>query len=171
MGESRLEAEFARGAIRAGLERAGGLTDELLARLDPLGEEIGRLATARLPAIRDALAKLAEQLAQGQPDGTQLRALFERVLAEVEALHAGALAFMRSLGDLMRTVEQVGEDEFERGKGALLEHLQGFKKSRMQHSAEILTLIERIEECGSDELVGQIVGGEEFVALPGGASL
>ena len=164
-------AEWRRNRYTYDITPAGRLTEELLARLDALGEEIGRLDTARLPTIRDALAKLAEQLAQDQPDGTQLRALFERVLAEVEAVHAGALAFMRSLGDLMRTVEQVGEDEFERGKGALLEHLQGFKKSRMQHSAEILTLIERIEESGSDQLVGRIVEAEEFVALPGGASV
>ena len=164
-------AEWRRNRYTYDVTPAGRLTEELLARLDALGEEIGRLDTARLPTIRDALAKLAEQLAQDQPDGTRLRALFERVLAEVEALHAGALAFMRSLGDLMRTVEQVGEDEFERGKGALLEHLQGFKKSRMQHSAEILTLIERIEESGSDQLVGRIVEAEEFVALPGGASV
>src|SRR5262249_46992353 len=85
--------------------------------------------------------------------------------------HAGALAFMRSLGDLMRTVEQVGEDEFERGKGALLEHLQVFKRSRMQHSAEILDLIERIDVHGPDQLVGRIVDAETFVALPGGATV
>jgi uncharacterized protein (TIGR02677 family) len=89
----------------------------------------------------------------------------------VEALHAGALTFMRSLGDLMRTVEQVGEEEFERGKGALLEHLQGFRKSRMRHSAEILTLIERIERRGPNALVGTIVAAEAFVALPGGATI
>jgi uncharacterized protein (TIGR02677 family) len=65
----------------------------------------------------------------------------------------------------------VGEEEFERGKGALLEHLQGFRKSRMRHSAEILTLIGRIEQRGPDQLVGTIVGAEAYVALPGGATL
>ena len=100
-----------------------------------------------------------------------MRGLFERLLAEVEALHGGALAFMRSLGDLMRAVEQVDEDEFERGKGALLEHLQGFKKSKMQHSAEILGLLEQVELHGSDRLVERIVAAEEFVALPGGSSI
>jgi len=61
---------------------------------------------------------------------------------------------MRSLGDLMRTVEQVGEDEFDRGKGALLEHLQGFRKSRMQHSAEILALLEQISASDSEWRLG-----------------
>ncbi len=164
-------AEWRRNRYTYDVTPAGRLTEELLARLDALGEEIGRLDTARLPSIRDALARLAQELGRDQPDGTQLRALFERVLAEVEALHAGALAFMRSLGDLMRTVEQVGEEEFERGKGALLEHLQGFRKSRMQHSAEILSLLERIESDGPAQLVARIVDAEEFVALPGGASV
>ena len=164
-------AEWRRNRYTYDVTRAGRLIEELLVRLDALGEEIGRLDTARLPSIRDALAKLADGLAEPEPDGTQLRGLFERLLAEVEALHGGALAFMRSLGDLMRAVEQVGEDEFERGKGALLEHLQGFKKSRMQHSAEILGLLEQVELHGSDRLVGRIVAAEEFVALPGGSSI
>lgn len=164
-------AEWRRNRYTYDVTPAGRLTEELLVRLDALGEEIGRLDTARLPAIRDALATLADELEQVQPDGTHLRALFERLVAEVEALHAGALTLMRSLGELMRTVEAVGEDEFERGKGALLEHLQGFRRSRMRHSAEILTLIERIEQRGSDLLVSRIVDAEAFVALPGGASV
>ncbi len=164
-------AEWRRNRYTYDVTPAGRLTEELLAQLDALGEEIGRLDTARLPAIRDALANLADELERDQPDGTRLRALFERLLAEVEALHAGALAFMRSLGDLMRAVERVGEAEFERGKGALLEHLQGFRRSRMRHSAEILTLIERIEERGPDQLVDVIVAAEVFVALPGGATV
>ncbi|MGA2009793.1 MAG: TIGR02677 family protein [Solirubrobacteraceae bacterium] len=170
-GLASTAAEWRRNRFTYDVTPAGRLTEELLARLDALGEEIGRLDTARLPSIRDALAKLADQLAGSEPDGSQLRGLFERVLAEVEALHAGALAFMRSLGDLMRTVERVGEAEFERGKGALLEHLQGFKKSRMQHSADILTQIERIEATGPAVLVARIVDAEAFVALPGGVSI
>jgi len=97
--------------------------------------------------------------------------MFERVLVEVEALHAGALAFMRSLSTLMRTVEHVGENEFERGKGALLEHLRGFRLSRSQHSAEILALLDRIEAIGAQLLVAWIVDAEQFVALPGGATV
>lgn len=164
-------AEWRRNRYTYDVTPAGRLTEELLVRLDALGEEIGRLDGARLPSIRDALARLAQELARDQPEGTTLRALFERMLGEVEALHAGALAFMRSLGDLMRTVEQVGEEEFERGKGALLEHLQGFRRSRMKHSAEILGLLEQIETVGAEQLVGRIVAAEDFIHLPGGASI
>jgi uncharacterized protein (TIGR02677 family) len=164
-------AEWRRNRYTYDVTPAGRLTEELLARLDALGEEIGRLDAARLPSIRDALARLAQELARDRPEGTRLRALFERLLNEVEALHVGALGFMRSLGDLMRTVEQVGEAEFERGKGALLEHLQGFRRSRMQHSPEILGLLEQIEDLGAEQLVERIVTAEEFVHLPGGASV
>jgi len=164
-------AEWRRNRYTYDVTPAGRLTEELLAKLDALGEEIGRLDTARLPAIRDALALLVKALDQPKPDGAQLRQLFERVLAEVEALHTGALAFMRSLSDLMRTVEQVGEDEFERGKGALLEHLQGFRHSRSHYSAEILTLLDQIDPSGAQLLVTEIVDAEQFVALPGGATV
>ncbi len=164
-------AEWRRNRYTYDVTPAGRLTEELLSRLDALGEEIGRLDTARLPSIRDALAKLAAELDAPDPDGTRLRQLLERVLAEVEALHAGALSFMRSLGDLTRTFERVGEDEFERGKGALLEHLSGFRQSRRRHSGEILGLLERIDAAGTGQLVGRIVAAEEFVALPGGATV
>jgi uncharacterized protein (TIGR02677 family) len=164
-------AEWRRNRYTYDVTPAGRLTEELLAKLDGLGEEVGRLDTGRLPAIRDALALLAKALDQPEPDGAHLRQLFERVLAEVEALHTGALAFMRSLSDLMRTVEQVGENEFERGKGALLEHLQGFRHSRSLHSAEILALLDQIERSGAQLLVAAIVAAEQFVALPGGATV
>ncbi|HWF25298.1 MAG TPA: DUF2397 family protein, partial [Solirubrobacteraceae bacterium] len=73
-------AEWRRNRYTYDVTPAGRLTEELLAQLDALGDEIGRLDTARLPAIRDALALLAKELDQPEPDGTQLRALFERVL-------------------------------------------------------------------------------------------
>jgi uncharacterized protein (TIGR02677 family) len=164
-------AEWRRNRYIYDVTPAGRLTEELLARLDALGEEIGRLDSARLPAIRDALGLLEAELAQPEPDGTRLRSAFERVLVEVEALHTGALTFMRSLGDLMRTVERIGEDEFERGKAALLEHLQGFRRDRSRHSTEILRLLEAVQQRGAGNLVEQIVAAEQFVELPGGASV
>jgi uncharacterized protein (TIGR02677 family) len=164
-------AEWRRNRYTYDLAPAGRLTEDLLTQLDDLGEEIGRLDTSRLPAIRDALARLDGELEAEHPDGTRLRELLERLLAEIEALHTGALTFMRSLGELMRTVERVGEDEFERGKGALLEHLQGFRQSRRAHSAEILELIEKIDRAGVDGLVDRIVDAETFVSLPGGATV
>lgn len=164
-------AEWRRNRYTYDVTPAGRLTEELLARLDALGKEIGRLDAARLPSIREALEMLAQELARERPDGTKLRELFERLLGEVEALHAGALSFMRSLGDLMRSVEQVGEMEFEHGKDALLEHLQGFRRSRSRHSADILAMLDRIDELGTAQLVELIVVAEEFVQLPGGASV
>lgn len=164
-------AEWRRNRYTYDVTPAGRLTEELLAQLDALGKEIGRLDAARLPSIREALEMLAQELAREHPDGTKLRELFERLLGEVEALHAGALSFMRSLGDLMRSVEQVGEMEFEHGKDALLEHLQGFRRSRSRHSADILTMLDRIDELGTAQLVELIVVAEEFVQLPGGASV
>ena len=67
-------AEWRRNRYTYDVSPAGRLTEELLAQLDALGEEIGRLDTARLPAIRDALAALAKQLEDDDPDGTRLRA-------------------------------------------------------------------------------------------------
>ena len=130
-----------------------------------------RAARHRAAAVdpRRARARSPQELAErASLTGPGCRALFERLLAEVEALHAGALAFMRSLGDLMRAVEQVGEDEFERGKGALLEHLQGFT----QEPDAALGRDPRRCSSGSsamsaDQLVERIVAAEEFVALPG----
>jgi uncharacterized protein (TIGR02677 family) len=108
-GLASTAAEWRRNRYTYDVTPAGRLTEELLQRLDALGEEIGRLDTSRLPRIRDALARLANELDTPSPDGTELRSLFEKVLNDVEQLHQGALSFMRSLGELMRTVEQVGE--------------------------------------------------------------
>jgi len=107
---------------------AGQLTEELLIRLDALGEEHGRLEGDRLPAILDALHRLVRELDAGSPDGTALRTLLEQVFAQVAQLDEAALAFMRSLGGLIRRPEHVDEREFEASKGALLEHLQGFRQ-------------------------------------------
>lgn len=52
----------------------------------------------RIPAIRDALNRLAAELEAPGPDGGALRALLEHALGQVEALHAGALTFMKALG-------------------------------------------------------------------------
>jgi len=68
-------AEWRRNRYTYDVTPAGRLTEELLAQLDALGEEIGRLDTARLPSIRDALAQLASELDAPEPDGTRLRQL------------------------------------------------------------------------------------------------
>jgi hypothetical protein len=88
--------------------------------LDALGEQHGRLEGDRLPAILDALHRLVRELDAGSPDGTALRTLLEQVFAQVAQLHEAALAFMRSLGGLIRRAEHVDEREFrgEQGRAA-----------------------------------------------------
>jgi uncharacterized protein (TIGR02677 family) len=160
-------AEWRRSRFTYDITPSGRVTEEMLAQLDALGEEIGRLDSARLPAIREALALLARELDEVAPDPARVRGLFERVLTEVAALHVGALNLMRALGQLMRANEQLSDEEFERGKGALIEHLQTFRASRQTHTPELLALLDRI---GSERIVGTIVAGEQFVELPGGPS-
>lgn len=149
----------------------GRLTEELLTRLDGLGREHGVLDGQRIPAVRAALERLAAELEAEAPGGLTLRAELERALGEVEALHAGALAFMSSLGALIRRSERVDEEEFERSKGTIVEHLEGFRRDRRRWTHEVLAAIERIERAAPPErLVALIVAAEEFVELPGGAT-
>ncbi len=150
---------------------AGRLTEELLTRLDGLGREHAILDGQRIPAVRAALEQLAAELESEAPDGLRLRGALERALAEVEALHAGALTFMSSLGALIRRSERVDEAEFERSKGTIVEHLEGFRRDRRRWTPEVLAGIERIERAAAPErLVALIVAAEDFVELPGGVS-
>jgi len=125
----------------------------------------------RIPAIRDALNRLAAELEAQAPDGAALRALLEQALGQVEALHAGALRFMKALGQLIRRSELVDEQEFDASKGALLDHLQGFRRDRQRWAAEVLDALDRVQRAGGSELVVLIVAAEEFVAMPGGPTV
>lgn len=153
------------------ISAAGQLTEQLLARLDDLGEQHGRLEGDRLPAILDALRRLAVELEAAPPDGTTLRTLLEQVFAQVAHLHEAALAFMRSLGALIRGAERVDEREFEASKGALLEHLQGFREDRRRWSADVIDAIDLVQRAGVARLVEEIVDAEDFVAMPGGGTV
>jgi uncharacterized protein (TIGR02677 family) len=164
-------AEWRRNRYVYDITAAGQLTEELLARLDALGEQQGRLEGDRLPAILDALNRLVHALAREEPDGLELRGLVEQVFGEVGALHEAALEFMRSLSGLIRRAEQVDESEFETGKGALLDHLQGFRTQRRRWSADVLDAIDAVEAAGIERVVAAIVDAEQFVALPGGATV
>jgi uncharacterized protein (TIGR02677 family) len=164
-------AEWRRNRYVYDITAAGQLTEELLARLDALGEQHGRLEGNRLPAILDALNRLLGALAREDPDGLELRGLLEQVFGEVAALHEAALEFMRSLGGLIRRAEQVDEVEFEASKGALLEHLQGFRGDRRRWSADVLDAIDAVDAAGIERLVAAIVDAEDFVALPGAATI
>lgn len=163
--------EWRRNRFTFDVTPAGRLTEELLARLDGLGREHGVLDGERIPAVRDALVRLASELEAERPDGLKLRGELERALAELAALHSGALTFMSSLGGLIRRSERVDESEFERSKGTIVEHLEGFRRDRRRWTHEVLGAIERIERAApSERLVALIVESEEFVELPGGAS-
>jgi len=164
-------ADWRRNRYVYDISAAGQLTEELLARLDALGEQHGRLEGDRLPAILDALRRLVGELDSASPDGTALRTLLEQVFGQVAQLHEAALAFMRSLGGLIRRAEQVDEREFEASKGALLEHLQGFRQDRRRWSADVLDAIDSVERAGIARLVDEIVNAEEFVAMPGAATV
>jgi hypothetical protein len=95
-------AEWRRNRYTYDVTPAGRLTEGLLAQLDDLGHEHGVLDGQRIPAIRDALNRLAAELETPAPDGAALRALLEQALGQVEALHKGALTFMKALGQLIR---------------------------------------------------------------------
>jgi len=154
------------------ISAAGQFTERLLAQLDELGEQYGRLEGDRLPAILDALRRLVTELDAEPPDGTALRTLLEHVFSQVAHLHEAALPFMRELGALIRSPERVDEQEFEARKGALLEHLQGFREDRRRWSADVLDTIDAVQDAGGvGRLVEAIVDAEEFVAMPGGASV
>jgi uncharacterized protein (TIGR02677 family) len=164
-------AEWRRHRYTYDVTPAGRLTEGLLAQLDDLGHEHGVLDGQRIPAIRDALNRLAAELETPAPDGAALRVLLEQALGQVEALHAGALTFMKALGQLIRRSELVDEQEFEASKGTLLDHLQGFRRDRQRWAAEALDALDRVERAGGAGLVALIVAAEEFVAMPGGSTV
>jgi uncharacterized protein (TIGR02677 family) len=163
-------AEWRRNRYTYDVTPQGRLAEHLLAQLDELGHEHGALDAERIPAITGALGKIADGLGAPAPDGRALRSQLEQVLGEVEALHAGALTFMKRLGALVRGVEEISEDEFERSKGALIDHLQGFRRERRLRSDEVLRALDRVESAGVERLIELILGVEEYVSLPGGAT-
>ena len=74
---------------------------------------------------------------------------------------------MRSLDRVVARGELVDETEFERCKGALLEHLQGFRQDRNRHEEEIVDAITRIDRLGLPRLTELIVSAQEIPELPG----
>lgn len=163
--------EWRRNRYTYDVTRAGRLTETLLQQLDRLGADHGVLDASRIPNILDALEQLATGLERPDPDGGALRRSLEALLSEVAALHTGALAFMKDLGALIRRAEQVDEDEFARSKGALIDHLQGFRRDRRRHSAQVLDALDRVEALGVERLIALIADAEELVELPGGSSV
>lgn len=164
-------AEWRRNRYTYDVTREGRLTEGLLATLDQLGRDHGALDASRIPNILDALGELIAGLERESPDGAALRRALEGLLNEVDALHKGALAFMKDLGALIRRAEEVDEAEFASGKGALIDHLQHFRRDRRRWSHDVLERLDRIEELGSGRLVSLIADAKERVALPGGPTV
>lgn len=164
-------AEWRRNRYTYDVTRAGRLTEGLLAQLDQLGRDHGALDTTRIPNILAALQALVAGLERDPPDGGALRRAFEALLSEVTALHTGALSFMKDLGALIRRAEQVDEVEFMRSKGAIIDHLQGFRRDRRRWAHEVLEQLDRVEAAGAERLVAVIADTDDLVELPGGATI
>jgi uncharacterized protein (TIGR02677 family) len=159
--------EYRRNRFTYDITPAGRRAEELLAELDELHHQIGALDGTRLPAITGALNLLADLLAQEAPDPAEVRSRFEQVLGEVGRLHSGAIDFMRSLNAVIARGEQVDDGEFERCKGALIDHLQGFRRDRQRHADEIVRALERVERQRPERMAELIVGAQEIPELPG----
>lgn len=158
--------EYRRSRFTYDITSAGRRVEELLAELDELTSRGGALNGSRLPALRDELRKLGDLLMQEHPDSPQLRTSFESIATELEQLHSGALDFMRSLDRVVARGELVDDAEFERCKGALLEHLQGFRRERHRHEQEIVEAIARIDRLGVARLAELVVGADDIPDLP-----
>lgn len=159
--------EYHRSRFTYDITPAGRRTEQFLAELDALGEQVGLLDGSRLPAIEGALNRLADLLAEDEADGTAVRSRFEQVLGEVAALHDGASDFMRNLNEVIAGSEQIDDAEFERCKGTLIDHLQGFRSARRRSAPALLAALQRVQRCGEQRLVDLIVDVEELPDLPG----
>jgi len=158
--------EYRRSRFTYDITPAGRRVEELLAELDELRGRGGALDGSRLPALRDALLRLGDLLAAEEPSPTAVRSTFEQVAGELEQLHSGALDFMRSLDRVVARGELVDDGEFERCKGALLEHLQGFRRDRNRHEEELVEAIGRVDRLGVERLAELIVSAQDIPDLP-----
>lgn len=164
---ARSAAELRRNRFTYDITQAGRRVETLLEDLDGLAETVGALEGSRLPAIRDALARIAALLEGPDADARALRGEFERLLGDVGRLHAGASDFMSRLNRVIATSEQIDEEEFEACKGVLIEHLQGFRTQLRRHAGEIEAALARVGALGPERLAALIVSVEEIPALPG----
>jgi uncharacterized protein (TIGR02677 family) len=158
--------EYRRSRFTYDITPAGRRVEELLAELDELLGRGGALDGSRLTEILYALRRLADGLAGHEPEPTQLRTIFESITTALEQLHSGALDFMRSLDRIVARGELVDDAEFERCKGALLEHLQGFRRERNRHQEEIVEALARVDRLGVERMAELIVSADEVPDLP-----
>ena len=166
-GLARTARELRRNRFTYDISPAGKRTEELLEALDQLGATVGALEGSRLPAIRDALRRIARLLDAESPDGVELRSEFEALTGEIERLHAGASDFMSSLNVVIVRSEQIDEADFDRCKGVLIEHLQGFRAALRSHSEEIVEALRTVDRLGAERMIALIVSALELPELPG----
>lgn len=163
---ARTAQELRRNRFTYDISPAGKRTEELLEALDQLGATVGALEGSRLPAIRDALRRIARLLDAEDPSGVELRREFESLTGEIERLHAGASDFMSSLNVVILRSEQIDEAEFDRCKGVLIEHLEGFRAALRRHSDEIVEALRTVDRLGAEPMVALIVSELELPELP-----
>lgn len=164
---ARSARELRRNRFTYDITQAATRVEALLEALDELAETVGALEGSRLPAIRDALHRIARLLAEDPPNVEDLRTQFDLLTGEVERLHAGASDFMRRLNEVIARSERIEHEEFERCKGILIEHMQGFRNDLRRHTPEIAEALRTVDRLGAARLATLIVSSLEIPALPG----
>ncbi|MGH3002910.1 MAG: TIGR02677 family protein [Gaiellaceae bacterium] len=164
---ARTARELRQNRFTYDITQAATRVEALLDALDELSETVGALEGSRLPQIRDALHRIARLLGADAPNGKDLRTQFELLTGEVERLHAGASDFMRRLNEVIARSERIEHEEFERCKGVLIEHMQGFRNDLRRHTPEIEDALRTVDRLGAPRLATLIVSSLEIPALPG----
>lgn len=131
---------------------AGERVERLLAELDTLGEELGALESGRLLTIRDALQRIAGDLALPSADGARLAHDLETVADAVAALRQGATDFMTQL-QAFTASDKISSAEFVTQQDVIVAYLQGFHRDLKRHSGPIFDAIGAIEGLGVARLV------------------
>ena len=164
---ARTARELRRNRYTYAITQAAERVEALLEALDQLADTVGALEGSRLPAIRDALRRIAQLLEAEQPDGRELRAQVERLTGEIERLHAGASDFMSRLNVVIARSEQIDEEEFGACKSLLIEHMQGFRRELRRHQPEIADAVREVDRLGAARMAALVVAAQELPSLPG----
>jgi uncharacterized protein (TIGR02677 family) len=140
---------------------AGERVERLLAELDALGEELGALESGRLLTIRDALQRIAAELALADPGAPALAHDLETVADAVAALRQGATDFMTQL-QAFTASDRISSQEFVTQQDVIVAYLQGFHRDLKRHSGPIFDAIAAIEGLGVPRLVDLAVSARDL---------
>jgi len=140
---------------------AGERVERLLAELDALGEELGALESGRLLTIRDALQRVAAELAGGEPDAGRLAHDLELVADAVAALRQRATDFMTQL-QAFTSSDRITSDEFVAQQEVIVAYLQGFHRDLNRYSGPIFDAIATVESAGVARLVDLAVSARDM---------